>query len=228
MPAHLTPISPPAPDALVTGDPRRAFSLAQALMVQPKMSHQARGLWGYTGETEAGLALTVQATGTGGPGAIAVAGDFAGLGVRRLVRLGTCVGRKGEHSLGDPLLVAAAICRDGAGCRLGGGEDAVPDPDLLDRLGRTATKATISSHDFVSRYDPDGPAPAEGASARDLQTAAMLTFCRQIGLAAASVLIVAGDETGERLTEEELGQSITETGLKIVAALEKGPTLNLS
>lgn len=220
MPAHLTPISGPARDALITGDPRRAFALAQALTVQPKMSHQSRGLWGYTGETESGLELTVQSTGAGGAGAIAVIGDLAGLGVTRLVRLGTCIAGRGEHSPGETLLVETAVSRDGAGLRLGAdGNDAVPDPGLLRRLNGLAPKAGISSHDFVSRFDPDGPSPAEGATARDLQTAAMLAFCRRLGLAAAAILVVTGDETSEMPAEADLEQTFVEVGLKVVDRL---------
>ncbi|MBK8295617.1 MAG: hypothetical protein IPK93_13035 [Solirubrobacterales bacterium] len=220
MPAHLTPISSPTRDALITGDPRRAFALAQALTVQPKMSHQSRGLWGYTGETGSGLELTVQSTGAGGAGAIAIVGDLAGLGVTRLVRLGTCITGHGEHSPGDTLLVETAVSRDGAGLRLGAdGDGAVPDPGLLDRLSGVAPKAGISSHDFVSRFDPDGPSPAEGATARDLQTAAVLAFCRRLGLPAAAVLVVTGDETGEMLAEADLEQTFMEVGLKIVNRL---------
>jgi len=221
-PAHLTPISGPTRDALITGDPRRAFALAQALTVQPKMSHQSRGLWGYTGETETGHPLTVQSTGAGGPASIAVIGDLAGLGVERLVRLGTCVARQGEHSPGDVILVERTICRDGTGVRLeSAGDEATPDPGLIALLEAVAPRATVSSHDFVSRFDPDGPAPAEGASARDLQTGAMLAFARRLGVAAAAVLVVAGDETGERLAEDALAEAFTEAGLEIVAGLEK-------
>ena len=184
------------------------------------MSHQSRGLWGYTGETESGNALTVQSTGAGGPAAVAVIGDLAGLGVERLVRLGTSVARRGEHSPGDVLLVERAISRDGAGLRLASdGDDATPDAELLARLDGLASRTAVSSHDFVSRFDPDGPAPAAGASARDLQTAAMLAFSRRIGIAAAAVLVVSGDESGETLTESELEETFTETGRKIVAAL---------
>ncbi len=220
MPAHLTPLSDPTRDALVTGDPRRAFALAQALTVQPKMSHQARGLWGYTGETESGLGLTVQSTGSGGPGAIAVLGDLAGLGVVRLVRLGTCIGSRAEHSRGDALLVETAIGTDGAAVRLAAvGDDAIPDPGLLDRLTGIARKTTVSSHDFVSRLDPDGPAPADGATARDLQTAATLAFCRRVGVRAAAVLVVAGNETGDALAESDLERIFIDVGLKIAGAL---------
>lgn len=223
MPAHLTPISGPTRDALITGDPRRAFALAQALTVQPKMSHQSRGLWGYTGETESGLGLTVQSTGAGGPGAIAVIGDLAGLGVERLVRLGTCVAGRGGPSPGEVLLVESAAARDGAGVRLTDGSEARPDAELLGQLDGIAPKTTVSSHDFVSRFDPDGTEPAGGAAARDLQTAAMLAFSRRLGVPAAAILVVAGDDSGENLTETELEPVFLEMGRQIVRRLERNP-----
>ena len=52
MPVKMNPIEPAAGDAILVGDPRRAFALAQELTGQPKMSHQARGFWGYKGLTD--------------------------------------------------------------------------------------------------------------------------------------------------------------------------------
>ena len=91
MPARLRPTAPLATDAILVGDPGRALLLAQELLEQPKMSNHARGLWGYTGRTAAGEELTIQATGMGGPSAALVLADLAKLGVKRVVRVGTCV-----------------------------------------------------------------------------------------------------------------------------------------
>lgn len=226
MPANLTPLSPPAPDALLVGDPRRAFTLAQALMVQPRMSHQARGLWGYTGETEAGHPITVQSTGPGAAAAIAVIGDLAGLGVRRVVRAGTCVGANGIVKPESVLTANGAIPLDGAGHTLTGGKPSRPDPGLVIALEKIvdARPVTVSSHDFVSRYDPAGPAPAEGAAARDLQTAATLAFSRRLGLEAAAILVVAGIAGSELLGETELEPIFTRIGPRIATSFT---TLNL-
>lgn len=222
MPAHLIPLSEPTADALITGDPRRAFGLAKDLMVQPVLSHQARGLWGYTGETEAGLELTVQSTGTGGPAAISVIGDLAGLGVQRLVRIGTCVAPGGGRPPGSVLLVERAIAIDGATRRLVDGEPlAEPDHDLLEVLGGVAGLATVSSHDFVARFDPDGPLPADGASARDLQTAATLAISRKFGLESAAVLVVVGDGLGNGLAEADLEKTFFETGRRVIERLSR-------
>src|SRR3954466_12590015 len=96
MPARLRPTAPMAAAAVLVGDPGRALMLAQELLRQPKMSNHARGLWGYTGVTDAGAELTIQSTGMGGPSATVVLRDLAELGVGRAIRIGTCT------SLGDP------------------------------------------------------------------------------------------------------------------------------
>lgn len=92
MPLRLRPSNEFATDAICVGDPGRALMLAQVLLVKPLMSHHARGLWGYTGMRKAGdLPLTIQATGMGAPSAAIVLEDMAELGVRRVVRVGTCL-----------------------------------------------------------------------------------------------------------------------------------------
>ena len=105
MPSRLRPTAAIAADAILVGDPGRALLLAQELLEQPKMSNHARGLWGYSGETAAGRALTIQATGMGGPSAAVVLGDLAKLGVRRAIRVGTCTGLAADLAAGDLILV---------------------------------------------------------------------------------------------------------------------------
>ena len=92
MPSRLRPTAPYAADAILVGDPGRALLLAQELLEQPKMCNHARGLWGYSGRTPRGDELTIQSTGIGGPSAALVLADLAELGVRRAIRVGSCVG----------------------------------------------------------------------------------------------------------------------------------------
>ena len=54
-------------------------------------------------------ALTIQSTGIGGPSAALVLGDLAELGVRRALRVGTCVGVEETAALGELLVVGEAI-----------------------------------------------------------------------------------------------------------------------
>src|SRR6185312_7904057 len=136
MPFRLRPTAPIAADAVLVGDPGRALLLAQELLEQPKMSNHARGLWAYFGTTPAGSELTIQATGMGGPSAALVLGDLAELGVRRAVRVGTCVGAEAASNPGDLLIVGEAIAQGGSAASLGAesGATVMPDPVLTGRL----------------------------------------------------------------------------------------------
>jgi len=221
LPARLTPLEDPTADALITGDPRRAFALAGDLTVQPKMSHQARGLWGYTGSTTGGMALTVQSTGIGGPSAVAVLGDLAGMGVRRIVRLGTCLAPAGDLAPGQAVLVERAIGLDGTSAALSDGERIhLPDPDLHELLRGTAPEVVVSSHDLVARRDPLGPSPERAAAVRDLQTAAIFAAGRRFEMKAAALLVVAGIDDGETLPEAELTELLIDVAREVVERLE--------
>lgn len=223
MPVRMNPIEPAAGDAILVGDPRRAFTLAQELTAQPRMSHQARGLWGYTGNTVSGQALTVQSTGVGGPSAVPVIGDLADQGVKRMIRLGTCLAIDPELEAGMVLVIERALINDGAARALSGRETfARPDQDLFQSLAGLGRSATISSHDLVSRHEPEGSRPDPGpAIARDLQTAATFAMCRQAAIPAAALLIVAEDRSGRRLDEENLWELFRSAGKAVTARLDR-------
>ena len=214
MPVKMTPLEAAAGDAILVGDPRRAFALAQELTSQPKMSHQARGLWGYRGTTEFGSDLTIQSTGSGGPSAVAVIGDLAAQGVKRVLRLGTCLALDDDLEAGSVILVGRALVADGAARTLSGAEFVLPDTRLLSALNGIGRVGTVSSHDLVQRYEPgDAESPGPGqAIARDLQTAATLAMCQRLEIPGAAILIVAEDRAGHRPGEEELWNLFRSTG----------------
>lgn len=227
MPARLKPTAPIAPKAILVGDPGRALMLAQELLVAPKMSNHARGLWGYTGETEAGDALTIQSTGMGGPSAAVVLGDLAELGVQRAVRVGTCTSL-GELGLGRLLLAIDArpdpfgsLPTHGLRKEPGDSGGAVPDPDLaaaLERqLGDGATRGVVVSLDMLHRSHRD-PASLPGDVA-DMQTAAVLARAAELKLRAAALLIVAETNAGEHLRDEELESAAKLAGWAAAAVL---------
>jgi uridine phosphorylase len=201
---RLRPTAPIAADAVLVGDPGRALLLAQELLEEPKMSNHARGLWGYTGLTPAGRELTIQATGMGGPSAAVVLADLAELGLRRAVRVGTCVAVDPARGTGELLEVAEALAA---------GETALPDPDLSARLRReldgSAATATILSLD---RPAAEPAAIPLGVGATDMQTATVLSRSRALGIAAAAVLIVEETASGERIADTELEQAAKRAG----------------
>ncbi len=228
MPVRLSPIIDPAADAILAGDPRRAFALAQAVIGQPEMSHLARGLWGYTGETECGRPLTVQSTGIGGPSAAAVIADLAGLGVERIVRLGTCVatgpapGEDAGAAPGDSFLISSSVPEDGTATAITGAAAAAdPDPDLNALLASVAPPARVFSRDLPARLDQP-PAGTGPAPLRDLQTAATFAIASRLGIRAAAILVVAEDATGERLDEPGLESAFLPLARSVAAALGRG------
>ena len=191
MPARLRPSGPIAPVAILVGDPGRAMALAQELTEAPKMSNHARGLWGYTGESIAGGQLTIQSTGMGGPSAALVLADLHELGVRRAIRVGTGTALREELEPGTLLAVAEAHAWSGPGG--GGGQPVHPDPELAARLraelGGDTREGTVASLDVL--LGGGDPPPVEEGDVADMQTAAVFGRSRQLGIAAAAVLVVS-------------------------------------
>jgi uridine phosphorylase len=177
-------------------------------MVQPRMSNHHHGLWGYYGETPAGRELTVQGTGIGGPSAVVVLEELAELGMRRAIRVGTCVAAGPGPPAGAGVLAAAVIGEDGASAALGAaGRPLEPHPGLRRALGDSGPglrEATVVSRDLGPGPGRSGePAPAGADRVLDLQSAATFAFCRERGLAVAAVLAVA-TSGGRRLEDEPL------------------------
>jgi uridine phosphorylase len=221
MPSLLRPTASLAAEAILVGDPGRALLLAQELLEAPKMSNHARGLWGYSGETPVGRALTIQSTGVGGPSAALVLADLAELGVRRAVRVGTCTGLDARTEIGELLLVGGAIAIGGSAVALGAGagETVPPDPgltsDIEEGLGGEARVATVCS---VDAHPDEGAAPAQ-AEAADMQTAPLLTRARALGVGVAALLIVSESRSGEALDNDALEQAEKRAGRLALAGL---------
>jgi uridine phosphorylase len=210
-----------AADAVLVGDPGRALTLAQALLKKPKMSNHARGLWGYSGLTRAGHELSIQATGMGGPSAALVLADLAELGVRRAVRVGTCIAIEPESAPGDLLTVFEAHLWSGGGT----GAAVLPNRSLTarlrDQLGQATRPAIVASLDTLHQGGRVGPAPyGERVTAADMQTAALFSAAATLRLALAAVLIVAESAAGDQADDERVKAAAELGGAAAVAALQ--------
>jgi uridine phosphorylase len=224
MPARLRPTAPIAAAAVLVGDPGRALMLAQALLEEPKMSNHARGLWGYTGRTPAGGELSIQATGMGGPSAALVLADLAGLGVRRAVRVGTCVAIESEPKPGDLLTIFEAHAWSGGGAGAAVLPDAGLTAQLQRELGQATHPAVVASLDVLHRNESAEPAPYDGrVDAADMQTAALFSTAATLGLAIAAVLIVAESAAGDHADDERIETAAKFGGAAAAASLEVNP-----
>lgn len=220
MPSRLRPTAPIATDAVLVGDPGRALLLAQELLEEPKMSNHARGLWAYFGTTPAGDELTIQATGMGGPSAALVLGDLVELGVKRAVRVGTCVGI--DAGLGDLLIVEEAIASGGNAASLGDepGTAVAPDPVLTGKLRlELGTEGGIASVESVDTHPAEHSA-RPSVAAVDMQTAPLLARAIALQIELAVVLIVSETERGSAsLPKETLEELERRAGRAASAAL---------
>jgi purine-nucleoside phosphorylase len=207
---HLNPAAELAERVLLPGDPHRALAVAQSLLRSPRMFNHTRGLWGYTGTAPDGEPLTVQATGMGGPSAAIVCEELIALGARRLVRIGTCGALGDDLRLGDLLAAEAVLPADGTSAALGAGALLRPDPELTAALVDAGARAvTVVSSDLF--YDPRDGAAAEwverGASAVEMEAAAVLCVAGRRGAAAACALAVSdvpGEHGTRRIGADEL------------------------
>jgi len=92
MPIHLRANAGDYAEAcLLPGDPLRAKYIAETYFANAKQVNGERGLLGYTGTYE-GTRVSVQGTGMGSPGATIVFEELIQLGVKTLIRVGTCGG----------------------------------------------------------------------------------------------------------------------------------------
>jgi DeoD family purine-nucleoside phosphorylase len=224
VPIHLRPTAPLAERVLLPGDPGRALALAQELLEEPRMFNHHRGLWGYTGAAPDGAALTIQATGMGGPSAAIVLAELIALGARRAIRVGTCGALAEGLALGDLVIAHDSICADGTSRALGAGERAAADPALTQALASHAPAArlgTIVSVDLF--YETGERRPHAGAIAVEMEAAALFAAGAAAQVPVACVLAVSDtfDASGARarIDDAALLAAAEEMGRAAIAAL---------
>ena len=188
------------------------------------MSNHARGLWAYFGATPAGDELTIQATGMGGPSAALVLGDLVELGVKRAVRVGTCVGVGPGGALGDLLIVGKAIAQGGSAASLGvkPGTALTPDPRLTERLrSELGDEVELVSAVSVDAHPAEHTAPPRVA-AIDMQTAPLLARADSLQIELAAVLIVSEIAAHAASLEKEVLEELERRAGRAASAVLSG------
>jgi uridine phosphorylase len=188
------------------------------------MSNHSRGLWGYSGETEEGQLLSIQATGMGGPSAAIVLSELAELGVRRAIRVGTCGALDQSLALGDLVCASGALAEDGVSRALAGEAIARPDSELQRRLSLgEAQPALVATTDLF--YEQDGGRDrwrSAGARAVEMEAAALFALGPRLGVNVACVLAVSDVFPGgerRRIADRELGLAVERMGADAARAL---------
>ena len=114
---------------LLPGDPLRAKHIAETFMEDVVQRNSERGMLGYTGTFE-GKPVSVQSSGMGCPSAAIVIEELVQLGVKKLLRVGTCGGLQPDLGMGDLIIALSATPADSTAIHYVGGEPHAPTADF--------------------------------------------------------------------------------------------------
>jgi DeoD family purine-nucleoside phosphorylase len=219
---------------LLPGDPLRAKYIAENFLEGAEARNRERGMLGFTG-TYDGRPVSVQATGMGCPSVAIVVEELVRLGVKRMLRVGTCGSLQPDLGLGDLIVAVSAVPADQTAVHLVGGEPHVPTADwelvhgavhAAKELDRRVRVGPIVSSDVF--YDPD-PGRAQrwserGILAVEMEAAVLFTLGALRKVKAGCLLTVSDVIVGgelKRISDEELRAAVdgvTELALRTVVA----------
>jgi purine-nucleoside phosphorylase len=201
-----------APLVLLPGDPNRARRISDRFDDgSVRVVNEHRGLFGFTG-TYSGVPVSVQTSGMGTPSMSIVVEELINLGVRRLIRVGTCGGIATGMRGGDLVIATAACPTDGATRTYLHGEPYAPAAnfeltralvDAAAAAGIRARTGLVASVDVF--YNPDADYAQRwrdrGVLAFEMEASALFYLAARSGLDAACALTVS-DLVGEEVTSE--------------------------
>jgi 5'-methylthioadenosine phosphorylase/purine-nucleoside phosphorylase len=237
MPIHLR--AEPgdyAESCLLPGDPLRAKYIADTFLKDAKQVNDERGMLGYTG-TFHGKSVSVQSSGMGCPSAGIVIEELVMLGVKRILRVGTCGGLQADMNLGDLIVALTAVPADATARHLIG-EPHVPTAHwelvhsavhAAKELGKPVRVGPIVSSDIF--YNPDSGQyqrwSERGVLAVEMEASILFTLgaLRKIKtgcLLTVSDVVIEGEFI--RISDEEMRAAVdqmTELALHTVTADEQ-------
>jgi DeoD family purine-nucleoside phosphorylase len=206
---------------LLPGDPLRAQYIAETYLENVVQRNSERGLLGYTGEFE-GRPVSVQATGMGCPSAAIVIEELVQLGVKRLLRVGTCGGLQPDMSLGDLIVAISAVPADATAQHLVANEPHTPTSDwelvhsavhFAKEVGQSLRAGPIVSSDLF--YNPDDGQyarwSARGVLAVEMEAAVLFTLGALRGVQAGCLLTVSDvvvEGEFQRISDDELRAAV--------------------
>ena len=219
---------------LLPGDPLRAKYIAETFFDDPVQRNAERGMLGYTGTFE-GRSVSVQSTGMGCPSAAIVVEELVQLGVKRLLRVGTCGGLQPDMSLGDLIIAVSAVAADRTVEKLVGFEPHVPTSDFglvhggvhaAKELGKPVRVGPIVSSDLFNNPDDSQYErwSTRGILAVEMEASILFTLGALRKVQAGCFLTVSDVVVeGEfvRISDEEMRAAVdqmTELGLRTITA----------
>jgi DeoD family purine-nucleoside phosphorylase len=238
MPIHIRAEPGDYADAcLLPGDPLRAKYIAETYLEDVQERNHERGLLGYTGTWE-GKPVSVQGTGMGCPGATIVFEELVQLGVKKLLRVGTCGGLQPHHQLGDLIVALSAVPADSTAMHLVANEPHCPTAswELIHGAVHVAKEMAQPMHvgPIVSSdlfYNPDEGQyerwSRRGVLAVEMEASALFTVAALRGVLGGCLLTVSDivvEGEFKRISDDELRAAVdrmTKVALATATAGEK-------
>jgi uridine phosphorylase len=139
--------TPPPSIALLSGDPERARMIAQTHLQDVQMLSEHRGLNSYVGQLPNGRRLLSATSGMGAPSLSIVVNELVQVGIRQIIRVGTCGSIQPHVPPGSVVITRAALCRQGAANDIAPVEyPAAADPFLTVALVAAARDLGVAHH----------------------------------------------------------------------------------
>jgi uridine phosphorylase len=133
--------------ALLSGDPQRANFIAQTYLQDVRILSENRGLHSYLGYLPNGKKILSATSGMGAPSLSIVVNELVQVGIRQIIRIGTCGSIQPHISVGSIVISKGALCRQGAANDIAPVEyPAIADPFLTVALVKAAQELKIEHH----------------------------------------------------------------------------------
>ena len=135
--------------ALLCGDPERARRVAQQTAEVRCLTtlSENRGLNSYLCGLPDGSRFIAATSGMGAPSLSIVVNELTGLGIRTIIRVGTCGAIAAGVRAGELVISSAALCRQGAALDIAPVEyPAAADPFVTVALAEAAARLKVRAH----------------------------------------------------------------------------------
>ncbi len=235
MPIHVRASPGDYADAcLLPGDPLRARYIADTFLEDVVQRNGERGLLGFTGTFE-GRPVSVQSSGMGCPSAAIVIEELAQLGVKTILRVGTCGGLQPDLKIGDLVLAMSSTPADSTALHYVGNEPHAPTASFgllheavhqAKHLGKTLRVGPIVSSDVFYQPDPAlaGRWSDRGILAVEMEASVLFTLGALRKLETGCLLVVSDvfvESEFVRISDEDLKRAVdemTELALHVATA----------
>jgi uridine phosphorylase len=139
--------SQPPTIALLSGDPERARLIAQTYLQDVRLLSENRGLNTYMGCFPNDRTILSATSGMGAPSLSIVVNELVQVGIRQIIRIGTCGSIQAHVPVGSIVISSAALCRQGAANDIAPVEyPAAADPFLTVALVKAARELEVEHY----------------------------------------------------------------------------------